>query len=466
MRKIFIMLLIAITAVATTNAQTSKKSQTNKPVNVIKQLNFTIDTYGQKDKQSYSVKRNPNTNLIESSEKIVPFFFKNTNVNQQLNILRDAFTKDEHVSYQFKHIAPGINDVFSLNVLSENGKESHQEILRSNDDEEMWLLCCKNTENPQLRDAYAVTWIDSKEEGTVKGYIYMITSLRPDIYQQRLEETKKTFKIEGRVDTDIKDSLYNIYIADSYDELNSLGDNDHVACVPVINKRFEYSVELDKPKAGRIRAIFPDKSLCTAWIDLDMVPGETYRITVHNGYFDEDKEYERRVGRNSGKSLIVGQRNKNDNLPKLTEAQEFSLMRQALVIENRIKTIKSLLEYIVQQMKQSTLPGNKVAKDINGTFKTINEQNILLDENCTKVIATAKQLEIPHNEVLGLYKKIIEFFTKQSKYINDIYAVPITLYPKVAKYQKSINKEAAKCQTNVNKLTEKYLDEITHFMEK
>lgn len=464
MRKIFIMLLIAITAVATTNAQTSQKSQTNKPVNVIKQLNFTIDTYGQKDKQSYSVKRNPNTNLIESSEKIVPFFFKNTNVNQQLNILRDAFTKDEPVSYQFKHIAPGINDVFSLNVLSENGKESHQEILRSNDDEEMWLLCCKNTENPQLRDAYAVTWIDSKEEGTVKGYIYMITSLRPDIYQQRLEETKKTFKIEGRVDTDIKDSLYNIYIADSYDELNSLGDNDHVACVPVINKRFEYSVELDKPKAGRIRAIFPDKSLCTAWIDLDMVPGETYRITVHNGYFDEDKKYERRVGRNSGKSLIVGQRNKNDVLLKLRESQEF--MQLGLVIENRKKTIESLQKYIVQQMKQSTLPENKVAKDINGAFKTINEQNILLDENLTKIIAIVKQLEIPHNEVLGLYKEIIEFFTKQNKYINDIYAVPITLYPKVAKYQKSINKEAAKCQKNVNKLTEKYLDEITHFMEK
>ena len=80
--------------------------------------------------------------------------------------------------------------------------------------------------------------------------------------------------------------------------------------MPVVNKRFEYSVELDKPKVGRLRCIFPDGSLCSAWIDLDFVPGETYHITVHNGYYEDDFDYERRVGRNSGKSLITTDRNR------------------------------------------------------------------------------------------------------------------------------------------------------------
>ena len=88
-----------------------------------------------------------------------------------------------------------------------------------------------------------------------------------------------------------------------------MADDDYVACVPVVNKRFEYSVELDKPKVGRLRCIFPDGSLCSAWIDLDFVPGETYHITVHNGYYSDDLDYERRVGRNSGRSLITPSHN-------------------------------------------------------------------------------------------------------------------------------------------------------------
>ena len=153
----------------------------------------------------------------------------------------------------------------------------------------------------------------------IEGTIYMITSLRPDVYEKAVGTSKKTFKIEGRVDEQIKDSLYNIYIADTRDALYALSDDDYVACVPVVNKRFEFQTELDHPCVGRLRCIFPDGELCSAWIDLDFVPGETYRITVHNGYYDEDRDYERRVGRQSGRSLLVS------NSPTMFEADTVAI---------------------------------------------------------------------------------------------------------------------------------------------
>ena len=181
------MLIIVISATTIANAQSIRKQVVNKPQNVIKQLNFTIDQYGQKDKQSYSIKRNPNTNILESSEKIARFTFKKTDLNQQLDLIREAFTKDEPVSYQFKHITPGIYDVFSLNVLSENGTMSNTQLLRTDENEEMWFMCCKNPENPLLRDTYAVTWVEPEGEGMVEGYVYIISSLRPDLFEQKME---------------------------------------------------------------------------------------------------------------------------------------------------------------------------------------------------------------------------------------------------------------------------------------
>lgn len=303
MKKIFIMLLLACTAMATTKAQTDRTQQDSKPVHVIKELNFTINKYGLKDGQTYSLKKNPNTNLIESSEQIVHFSFDKRLI-QRLHLIRNAFTMDEPVSYQLLHLTPGNDEKVKLRIVTDNGLQVRDENIRTNNNQEMWLMCSKNPDNPLLRDAHAIVW-EEKDE-VIDGHILMITSLRPDIYDKNLETSSNTFKIEGRVDANITDSLYNIYIADSYEELNNLSDDDYVACVPVVNKRFEYSVELDKPKAGRIRCIFPDGSLCSAWIDLDMVPGETYRITVHNGYYDEDRDYEQRVGRFSGKSKITG----------------------------------------------------------------------------------------------------------------------------------------------------------------
>ena len=308
MKRLFIMLLIACSAITTISAQ-QKGKQDNVPYNVKALFHSIITAWGEPN-DVYSVNKNPETNQIESSVRITTFSADNDKfphmagkVYLNTSIISDAFKKDEPKSYQILHITPGDFKKFSLKAVNEDGQsETYQ--IRNNDNEEMWLMCCKNPQNPKLRDAYAIKWVITKEGTKVNGVIYQITSLRPDRYEKPLDYSKKMFKIVGRVGDEIKDSLYNIYIADSREALYNLKDNEYVACVPVVNKRFEWQTELDKPCVGRLRCIFPDGSLCSAWIDLDFVPGETYNITVHNGYYDEDKDYERRVGKNSGKSLL------------------------------------------------------------------------------------------------------------------------------------------------------------------
>jgi len=488
------MLIIAISAIATVDAQPMRKQVTNNPANVIKQLNFTINNYGQKDNQSYSIKKNPNTNIIESSEKIVHFSFRKTADSQQLGLIRDAFTKDESVSYQFKHIAPGNRDFFSINVLSENGALVTQIPVRTSESEEMWYMCCKNTENPQLRDAYAIAWVEPKGEGMVEGYIYMITSLRPDIYEQSETSSNTTFKIDGRVGYDLTDSLYVFYMADTYEELNEittktdsyeelkgLADHEHVVYMPVVNKHFGLCVEINKRKVGRIRTVMPDGSLCKLWTNIDMVPGETYRITTHNGYYDEDRDYEQREGRYSGKSMFVGRDyddveitggynddvvastvvidesgnvTVNNPLDYLAPAQQLELIAKTESLKVNLDLIEALFKTIGAEMRLNINNGGKVKewKNVDEYFNQISKQNKVLDKKAEELLATASRYDVRKKGVM-FDKAILEILSEQNNNLN-------TLFKKFG----SLSKVGTKCQMNVNKITEKYLKEMRKTM--
>ena len=347
----------------------------------------------------------------------------------------------------------------------------------------MWLLCTKNAENPQLRDAYAIKWTLSNDKRKILGAIYQITSLRPDIYEKDLESSKKTFKIVGRVDENIKDSLYNIYIAESGEELANIGDDDYVACVPVVNKRFEYQTELDHPVAGRLRCISPNGELCSAWINLDFVPGETYRITVHNGYYDEDRDYERRVGRYSGKSLLNEKQIRGiddvidlpleedtlfvDTIPDYVPEAQRSMLEPTpqwqellkIKLESKIMTIKTGMESIkatYMSLKPYYETGNFSV--MGKTTTQIAKQNETLDANFQDLIKTLKKSpEIPQKEKVEVisegYKEILKFYTEQNQGFTEI-----------TKGLGYLPKEFQKLQKVINKLIEKNMNEMSKMM--
>ena len=129
-------------------------------------------------------------------------------------------------------------------------------------------------------------------------------------------QEKQVFTIDGYVDENITDSCYNIYIGDEYFRIDE--DSKPVATVPVVNKRFTYSIPLDKMKAGRVRCIFPGGELCSAWIDLFFVPGETIKLTVHNGHFDWDLPYNYRMKVSRAVEAIRKETNwQSPHLPKV-----------------------------------------------------------------------------------------------------------------------------------------------------
>ena len=182
-----------------------------------------------------------------------------------------------------------------------------------------------------------------------------------------------TFRIDGRVGDDLKDSLYVFYVADNAEELNDIADDAFVSTMPVVNKRFSLNIALDKPKVGRIRTVMPDGSLCKLWTNIDIVPGETYRITTHNGWYEEDRDYENRVGRRSGHSLLndLQKRGIDDQTVEVVDTipEEFSVVATNALQDWR-KTITP------QQQAQLQLKGELAqmkADKIKADYKTIGE---------------------------------------------------------------------------------------------
>lgn len=108
-------------------------------------------------------------------------------------------------------------------------------------------------------------------------------SAKSSLYSIPALNEPQLFVIEGVVDENIADSCYNIYLADEYFHIE--GETPDT-CVQVVDKRFHYEIPLTKVTAGRVRCIFPGNELCSAWIELWFVPGQTVQLNVHNGNYD------------------------------------------------------------------------------------------------------------------------------------------------------------------------------------
>jgi hypothetical protein len=476
MKRIIIMLLIACSAVVTATAQSKSKTQKkdylaiveNKeyqyPLRVFRRLREIRDQFGRKQGQVYSVLKNPNTGLIESAERITHF---SCDV-KELKTIDQVFMDDEPYSYQILHIMPGSREQFSIRVVSNGGQPNNTLHVRTNSKQEMWFLATKNLENPQLRDAYAIVWEPSADGLNVEGTVYGISSLRPDLYTKNLETSNNVFRIDGRVGDDLTDSLYVVYMADSSEELDKLADDAFMEYMPVVNRRFSFSVEIDKPKVGRIRTVMPDGSLCHLWTNLDFVPGETYHITTHNGYYDEDRDYERRVGRYSGKSLLNKRQVRGiDDVANVDDADDASAHDRPfpepspalkLRMEIKYKELGAKTETVRAFYKSLDPKSNASWARKDRIFDRIIKQNQEVDAVFRDLQKLFKDyfkefdnLVDKRAEILGPgYEGILEFYTEQNKALTEMISSGIQL-----------PKSAQKTQKTLNKYIEKYMKEMT-----
>lgn len=121
---------------------------------------------------------------------------------------------------------------------------------------------------------------------------------------------QKVFTIEGTVAPEITDSCYNVYIGDEYFHID---ESKVDMCVPVVDKKFHIEIPCEKVTSGRIRCIFPGGEICSACIDFYVVPDETLKMSVGNGFFHSNPSfsYSRKItravlaARKSAQSLIT-----------------------------------------------------------------------------------------------------------------------------------------------------------------
>ncbi|MBQ1702569.1 MAG: hypothetical protein II023_11965 [Prevotella sp.] len=475
MKRLIIMLLIASNTAVPTLAQSKSIARkkydltimTNKeqqyPLRVFRLLRDIRDKFGMRQGQTYSVLKNPETGLIESAERITRFSCR---VEELLHI-NQVFMDDEPFSYQILHLLPGNTQQFDIKVVSADGQRSTTLPIRTESSQEMWYLATKNLENPQLRDIYAIVWETDDFNTTAEGTIYGISSLRPDLYTKNLETSKNTFRIDGRVGYDLTDSLYVVYMADTSEELDKQADDAFIAYMPVKNKRFSFSVEIDKPKVGRIRTVMPDGSLCHLWTNLDFVPGETYQITTHNGYYDEDRDYERRVGRYSGKSLLnklqirgIDDISVVDNADVMiadtvaVEDVDTYLGRilppeEAAKVEARVKAIQADMQMIDEAFEAiKNMPSPASSVRLEPHYKHILTLSKSIDTHFQGLTKVAKDNCLSPNEQVEMYKFIIDMYRYQNKKLNELRSIRLT-------------KNAQKFQKYITSQTEKYLNEMT-----
>jgi hypothetical protein len=281
------------------------------------------------------------------------------------------------------------------------------------------------------------------------------------------------------VGNDLTDSLYVVYMANTLEELDKLPDDAFIEYMPVVNRHFSFSVEIDKPKVGRIRTVMPDGSLCHLWTNLDFVPGETYHITTHNGYYDEDRDYERRVGRYSGKSLLNKRQIRGiddvsvvddadmiiDNISVVDDADvmiadtvavedvDTYLGRilppeEAAKISARVKAIEADAKMIDETFDAIKNMRNTSYLQLEPHFKQILTLSKSIDTHFQGLVKVAKDNCLSPNEQMEMYKFIIDMYRYQNRKLNEASSV-------------HYNKSAQKLQKYITSQIEKYLDEMS-----
>jgi hypothetical protein len=395
MKRIISMLLIACSAITTASAQ--KKIYPNMPQKVISALENVINLHGQNEGQTYSVSKNPNTNIIESKERIDPIVATAVGKGPYLSYISNAFKADEQFSYQFLHIQPGNNQPFSIQVVTRDKSMNKHISIRTKPTQEMWFMACKNPENPELRDVYAVVWdVDYKGQQPtqtgnyqLKGTVYMITSLRPDLYENESKTTGTMFDgTKDKVEVDPSEAEFDDFVVDETEP------------VKVIDK-VEFVDKKPEPDYGaRAIPVSPQPEQASRW----------------------------------------------EPAPEVKQ----QVMAKAMAIESNEEAIKSTYASMEPFVKMRSLTG------ADSYFAQIIKLNKELDAKMQDLMKTINGMEIPPTEIVErakakgeIYKKYLDFLTKQNQGFS-------LLYKEVG----VLTKAAQKAQKCINDLTEKYMKEM------
>lgn len=291
----------------------------------------------------------------------------------------------EEAYMRSKELSENVDNYPSLEEINKNIRESSQRRIT------MHLNQIKQADesvSKQVEEQMAKYGMSPKEDVieipiTFKGGKVMIykkdgngfrsyeANSRQAAYENLRKAKENEFVIEGFVDENITDSCYNIYLADEHFKIQ----DEPVATVPVVNKRFTYVVNIDKMTAGRLRCIFPDGELCKNTISLYFVPGETVSLFVHNGFYDlrKSEEYDDKV---------------NNAIDAIREETEWKTPHQPKIKGKAWKEVKHKRNYYNLLVKEVYFDDEetvlRIANKGYGEGLTISKEAYLMDEDGNK----------------------------------------------------------------------------------
>lgn len=155
-------------------------AQENKDVNkVISEVMDEIsNVFGDKEKFTYSIHRNPESNAIISEVDVRPFHSGQQTVEEAIQHLLSTFEQNKELAYNYAHILPRAGQAIS--TCTGDDKESTFCILEGPDvSYQLVFMEIKDGLNPQHRNFYGIKWRNLENE--TDGVLYRIHSRRPDL---------------------------------------------------------------------------------------------------------------------------------------------------------------------------------------------------------------------------------------------------------------------------------------------
>lgn len=144
-----------------------------------------------------TVKRNAESGLINSFMAIVPFEGNKKDLEPYIKTAVDEFVKTQATkAYNFGIVGPSQVAGYHFSTLTDDGDvndpSSNLLLLKVGENANLVYIEVKNSENPMLRNFYAIKWSEGVHLGlngkveseTIAGTLYTIISKRPDVIER------------------------------------------------------------------------------------------------------------------------------------------------------------------------------------------------------------------------------------------------------------------------------------------
>lgn len=151
----------------------------------------------------------------------------------------------------------------------------------------------------------------------------------------------------------------------------------------------------------------------------------------------------------SDETSIAKNREGLDEAADRYSAQQMELERKAVALENTLERINGLKEGLEERIRLA-VQKNRYLLSLDNYFDELIKMNTKYDKHAMEVIKTASSYGIPKNEIAESYKDLLDELSDQNKIFNELY-----------KHFGYISKKATKCQKHINRLMEKYMNEIS-----